>query len=208
MMTQDGAPRTAVIGTGRCGTGYVAAMLRANAVKVAHEGWFNPYEGDPERTVSGLDVDVSWLALPDIKAGIWSGPVAHVIRHPVDVVRSFVGIGFFDDPEGGRPHSTFARIHCPEIRGLTGVEAAVEWWVAWNWGCQEAAKLTVKIEDLTRNLSTIKGLGAALDLTLAPRHVATNTNTRKRAPIEESVIWDLLDGRGSLFGYAPEEVQP
>lgn len=193
------APRFAVIGTGRSGTGYIAAVMQANDINCGHEGWFKPDDRTP-----ALDGDSSWLALPDIESGAWEGPVAHVVRNPVSVVRSLVGIKFFDAESEHEPYPQFARERCPEVRDLPPLEAAVEWWVAWNERCAKVADVKLRVEDLARHDWALAELGEALSVTLDPaksRTVARNTNSRKRAPVPEQQVWDLLDGRARRFGY-------
>lgn len=196
-------PRFAVVGTGRSGTGYVAALMQASGVNCGHEGWFRPDRLDTR--TSGLDGDASWLAVPDIETGTWSGPVAHVARHPVAVVRSLLGIRFFHPEMEQAPYPTFAREHCPTIGGLEPLEAAVEWWVAWNERCALVADVKLRVEDLRHDWALAE-LGDALGVTLDPAkcaEVPTEVNSRATADIPEPDIWRLLDGRAARFGYQP-----
>lgn len=194
-------PRFAVVGTGRSGTGYVAALLKASGVNCGHEGWFRP---DGDRT-GGLHGDASWCALPDIEAGAWKGPVAMVARHPVPTVRSLVGTELLHAARAGEPYPAFAREHCPEIGGLEPLEAAVEWWVAWNERCAAVADVKLRVEDL-RHPWALGELGDALGVDLDPAasaQVPTDVNSRVTADIPERDIWRLLDGRAARFGYQP-----
>ncbi len=75
-------PKAVIVGTGRSGTGFIAAMLNDLGVRCGHEGWWNPL-GQRE---SGLLVDSSWCAVPHLAS--FDGPVFHVVRHPLDVVSS------------------------------------------------------------------------------------------------------------------------
>lgn len=192
------APRFAIIGTGRSGTGYVSAVLQANGVNCGHEGWFKPEDRQP-----GLDGDASWLAVPEIEAGAWKGPVAQVVRNPVAVIRSLVGIKFFDPETAHAPYPQFAREHLPAIAELPPLEAAVEWWVQWNERCAALADVKLRVEDL-RKPWALKELGDALGVSLDPAKssgVPTNTNHRTREAVSEKRIWELLDGRARRFGY-------
>jgi hypothetical protein len=194
----EGAPRFAVIGTGRSGTGHVAALLQANGINCGHEGWFKPEERTP-----GLDGDASWLAVPEIEDGTWKGPVAHVARHPVAVVRSLMGIRFFHDELRDAPYPQFARQHLPAIVDLPPLEAAVEWWVQWNERCAQLADVKLRVEDL-RQPWAIAELGQALGVQLDPAvsaRVPANTNSRERANTPQADVWRLLDGRAARFGY-------
>lgn len=186
-------PCFAVVGTGRCGTGYVAAMLRASGLDCGHEQWWSA--AGPIR--SGLDGDCSWLALPDIEAFRWSGPVLHITRHPVEVVRSFAGIGFF---RRDTPWRAFALAHEPSLAAMTEVEACAEWWVRWNRRCAAVAAATVDVEDARLLKVAGKVFGRDLQLTTA---VSRGINTRRRADVDQAEVWRLLDGRAEQFGYTP-----
>jgi hypothetical protein len=197
-----GAPRFAVVGTGRSGTGYVAAVLRACGVECGHEAWWRP-EGTGERTPD-LAGDASWLALPDIETGAWKGPVALVVRHPVAVVRSLLGVRFWEPGDGvTEAYRRFALEHCPDIDGLDPLPAAVEWWVAWNERAAAMADVKLRVEDL-RKAWAVAELGDALGMPLEPRtarRVPTATNARERGEVDEAEVWRLLDGRAERFGY-------
>lgn len=197
----EGAPRFAVVGTGRSGTGYVAELLRASGANCGHEGWWRP-DGTGDRT-PGLDGDSSWLALPDLESRAWSGPVAHVVRHPVAVVRSLVGTRLFHPDQADGPYARFAREHCPEVDGLPPLEAAVEWWVAWNTRCAAVADVKLRVEDLRKGWALAE-LGDALGVRIdrqAARRVSTAVNHRTRANVDPLRVWQLLDRRADRFGY-------
>lgn len=191
-------PRFAVVGTGRCGTGYVAAVLCHSGLRCGHEQWWTPAVG---RRVGGLDGDSSWLAVPDIEADTWSGPVLHVTRHPVDVVSSLIGIGFFYGPP--REYLGFALDHEPELADLLPLRASVEWWARWNARCAAVADLTIPVEDLAGRLDDIGDLiGGRLDEDQVIR-VPTTVNRRQRVEVDPAAVWELLDGRAERFGYHP-----
>lgn len=185
------APRFAVTGTGRCGTGYTAAVLARCGIDCGHENWWTP---DPARVRTGLDGDVSWLALPSIEAGDWSGPVAHIVRHPVDVVRSFVALDFPDHVS--LPHE-------PDLADVDHPARAVEFWVRWNRRCAAVAGLTVRVEHLVDRLDDLaEVIGHQLDRQAAAG-VPPAVNHRRRAAVDAGVVWRLLDGRAEPFGYHP-----
>jgi hypothetical protein len=203
------APAAAVIGTGRCGTGYIAELLARGGLNVGHERFWCAGVQPP---VPGLEVDVSWLALPDIEAGNWSGPVVHITRDPVAVVRSLVRTGFFGPI--ATPLQAFAYLHCPAVRGLDVVEAAVAWWCDWNTRCARVATTTIPIEafPLQDALDALGlALGVAIDTGLAeaiPRDV--NRTPRGWSPVLEddrhvpaADVWRLIGAR-EAFGYVQD----
>lgn len=184
-------PWFAVTGTGRCGTGYVAAVLKRCGLDCGHENWWTP---DPKRVQARLDGDSSWLALPDIETGRWSGAVIHIVRHPVDVVRSFVGLGFPD----------YVSIpHEPDLADVPQPEKAVEYWVRWNRRCAAVADVTVQVEDLVSRIGEIADLLGHPLGTANAAVVPRNINHRGRANVDPAMVWRLLGGRAEPFGYYP-----
>lgn len=202
MNSDPNAPRAAVIGTGRCGTGYMRRLLEAHDVKAGHEWWWRGDLPDPR---PGLDVDCSWLALPQLEAAEWTGPTVHITRHPVQVVRSLVGIRFFAPSQLGSPFQRFALRHCPAVAGLPPVAAAVEWWCQWNARCAAVADLTVPIEGVASWKDALGAVAEALDVDLRPaiaRGIPTDVNHRRRAEhVGADLVWSLVGGRAKAYGY-------
>lgn len=203
-MRAPGAPRTVVIGTGRSGTGYIAHLLLASGVSnVAHEGWFNPIlwgAGIDRIQRPGLDVDVSWLALPFIEIGAWSGPVLHVTRHPIDCIRSLEWTQHITHPDS--PFSVFARKNAPWVNDISDpLEIAAAFYVEWNLRCAAVADATIRVEDVPASAELItQTLGVPVN-PKAGRQVPTNVHARERSTSSEDAIWELLAGRAAQFGY-------
>lgn len=191
------SPDFAIIGTGRCGTRYMSHVLHACSLDCGHENWWTLR---PHRRKSGLDGDSSWMALPSIELGLWSGPVVHITRHPVHVVSSLAGIEFFSRR---RAFGDFALTHEPALTDTSPFEACVEWWARWNERCADVADLTIRVEDMPGQLPDVsKVIGCDLDVAAASG-VPTMVNHRYRADVDEAEVWRLLAGRGERFGYHP-----
>ncbi len=214
-MNEPGSPLAAVIGTGRCGTGYMAALLGGAGINAGHEHWWHgaPWPGLPR---AGLDVDCSWLALPAIEQAQWTGPVIHLVRHPVPVVASLLGTQFFAPENLGSPYQQWALRWCEQARNLPPLEAAVEFWCAWNARCYAVADATIPVEDIaptadgTGRLANIAlvlqgKLSVDVDITAleqAAMTTPTNVNTRERDQVDADVVWELIGNRAHAFGYA------
>lgn len=217
-MNDSRSPRAAVIGSGRCGTGYIAELFTRSGLDAGHERWWNAGLGQRRH---GLDVDVSWLALPELETEQWSGPTIHLIRNPLDTVRSLVRTKFFHPVSAQAPFPRFARKHCPAAaEHARPVEAAVAWWLDWNARCAAVADATVRVEDLT-NPVTLKVVTGVLERAIpsvglewsVAEGIPKNTNHTPRGmrkpPVAEpeqvsaAKVWDLLRGRDT-FGYRDE----
>jgi hypothetical protein len=218
----DGAPRAVITGTGRSGTGYMSRLVTEAGTHVTcgHEGWFREL-GD---RIPGLDVDSSWLALPHIEARTWSGPVVHVVRHPVATVASLLRTEFFGMVVDA-PYPQFALAHSLPARyaleDIGPVAAAVEFWADWNARCAAAANLTVRLEDVSDfeggadsvGAATLDLVGHALGIEFGAWQVAEaiprTVNTRGHpsgnndlvVTVDEAYVWDRLGWRAAAFGY-------
>lgn len=205
------SPWFAVIGTGRSGTGYVSQLLTHCGLVCGHEAWWNPWQ--QRQHTPALDGDASWLALPDVEAGRFDGRVLHIVREPVAVVRSLVGIGFFSRQPSSltEKHQPFADLARREVMALRSrptrtteqqARLAVEWWVGWNRRCAAVAHATVRLEELPGE----EALGVVAECLRVPRLEpsrlpATDVNHRERAALSEAVVLAWLDGREQEFGY-------
>lgn len=194
-------PHFAIIGTGRCGTRYMAHVLQACGVHCGHEQWWTLRPAN--RREYGLDGDSSWMALPSIELGGHDGPVVHITRHPLGVVSSLVGIQFF-----GRANAfgQFSLGHEPDLADMSEVEAAAAWWTRWNDRCAAAADLTIRVEDAVGELDRIgKTLGYDLAGKAAQaQQIPDTVNHRRRwraDDLEAARTWRLLDGAGERYGY-------
>lgn len=89
-----------IVGTGRCGTGYIAKCLNSSGYPRGHEGIFNHFD---ESIVSNnfkrssLVADSAWpaaafLGRPWLSDSI---KIVHLVRNPIDVIKSFWEINFF-----------------------------------------------------------------------------------------------------------------
>jgi len=175
--------RFVVTGTGRSGTGFMSKVLSTAGVPCHHEKVFG-YDGPEWGWRRG---DSSWMAAPFLDG--FDGYVLHVLRDPLRVVNSFVGVGFFDDDPAAVhvPYVEFAKGWAPEVWELgSPVERAVAWWVVWNELIAPFADLWVRLEDVTGvDLVGVAraagGFHSGLDLEAAISLVPTDVNSREAA---------------------------
>lgn len=172
-----------VVGTGRSGTGFLSKVLTEAGLPCSHEGRFGP-RGLIE---SDDPAESSWLAVPYLE--VLSVPTVLVWRDPIAVVRSLLGIRFFETPG---PYRDFALRHEPDLEGLPVVRAALEWWIRWN---RRALDLADVVLDVGRprwgELADLEPAPSVFALEGAAQIVGTSYNSRERA---DSVPLDELDG--------------
>lgn len=168
-------PAFVVTGCGRSGTGYLAALLTAAGRPCGHEAFFQPDTLVVPPAFRAPRGDASWLAAPFVSRLPRGTVVVHLVRDPLEVVRSHLGIGFFSmgpQPPAirlqnavelvrrsfGWPTRRFVRRdflrfverHDPEIlRGASELHRCLRYWVRWNRlverGAEEAAAPYVRV---------------------------------------------------------------
>jgi hypothetical protein len=85
-----------VTGCPRSGTHYVSEVLTRIGLLCRHEAVFGPQDHG-FRGMAGAHGDSSWLAVPFLAELSADAVVLHQTRHPLDVVRSLLGIAFLED---------------------------------------------------------------------------------------------------------------
>lgn len=145
-------PQFVIIGTGRCGTSYAAALLSDLGIPCSHEGYFTPAGPklrNPGRRADAKG-DASWLAVPFVEPG--DLPIVHLVRRPQDVIRSLYNMGFFDRRfrDVHRHFIAFAERHF--AAGDDPFNACVRWYIEWNERCERAAGLRIRVEELGEKL--------------------------------------------------------
>jgi len=148
--------RVLVTGTGRCGLGYVAAVLSSLGMTTGYQDVYNPdsvRHGEIRwRPARG---DASWLAAPFLPHFL--GDVIQVVRHPLAVIGSLAGGGFFAASEGhdGAPAAWAARVSGLDPQAYAELDApardiarAAAHVVRWSAMIERYARVRVRVEDL------------------------------------------------------------
>ena len=119
-----------VVGTGRCGTAYMAELLTRMGIPCGHEWVFSAHP----RRYPDLDIvgDSSAQAVPFLHE--FTGLVLHQVRDPLRVIGSFLGFGLFKDPVAHGIDGQFMMRHFQ----FTGDELgdAIRYYVEWNERCE------------------------------------------------------------------------
>lgn len=201
-------PEVVFTGTGRCGTTHVSELLTRAGYHCSHEKYFTP-EGPLHRNFRRSHrarADASWLAVPflpdpEIRA-------IHVVRNPLDVIRSFFNIGFFDAEFAHlRPRFVgFARTHF-DFSG-DPMRDCLRWYVDWNTRCEAITYRRLAIERIEESRDQ---LSAWLDFEVPPVAISKDTNTRPklvekpvddvRCRISEYPEFASLEAMAHRYGY-------
>ena len=197
--------RFVVTGTGRCGTKYLAELFAACQIPCLHEQVF---------TVAGprdwftVRADSSWLAAPYLQD--FAGTVIHLVRNPLHVVRSLVGVELFEDSGNTLhdPYQEFIKRHGAWSPTTDDpVELASRFVVDWNDRIAPYADVTVRVEDLTPEVlrGLLERVGSKPALPFVEKRFATvplDLNARRRAVLEWSDVPAFLKDHAEALGYA------
>jgi hypothetical protein len=200
--------RLLVTGCGRCGTEFMSVLLCRLGISSQHEGVFNPQPHKPHGVAHWLTTDYvaesSWLGAPEIGNLPPRFSVLHLVRNPLDSIRSFVGIKFFSEEELTRnTYTQFAKRFCPAaFEPVHEVERALTFWVMWNREVIEEATRAKSLNYERQRIELINPnelsvfLKNALDIDIAPEQiqtaiteVGTSINHRDR---DGDIQWDAI----------------
>jgi hypothetical protein len=180
----------------------MSRIFQMCGVPVGHEAVFGP------QTFKGWGLyrgDSSWLAAQFLDhLAIADIPIVHLVRDPIEVIRSLVGIKFFDDdpPQGHEPYLQPIRAVMPGVFDRkTPVARAAQFVHDWNRMIQDRARLRIRAEDMCQP----DALSEFLELVAVHRdfdtlkfvldQVPSNMNSRPR---DENIGWSDLDHLGKL----------
>lgn len=213
--------RTIIVGSGRCGTHYLADVLTAAGCPCSHERVFNlraVVDGAPIDW-GGYQVSASWLALPWL--GLVSARVVLLTRHPLSVVKSFVEIGYFGQ-DTSNPYHAATRAICPDVYDWeTPQDRALRAWIHWNETAIAHADMIIRLERFTAD--TLAGLlrwVGVYDTHAAEAFTGTPPSgrfqsLRDRTGITHPLTWDAHDPGlaatagllAARLGYDPNQPQ-
>lgn len=171
-------PAFVIIGTGRCGTNFVADYLTAAGHPCGHERFYRPSGPLYRATQTQVtpEGDSSWLAVPYLpETGITA---VHQTRAPLPVIKSFLKLGFFHTEHYARHKRfvDFARAHF--AFSDDPLRSSMRWWLEWNEKCTAITGHHFRLEDFhdrTDQLSDWLGL----DAPLPKLDVPADTNTKR-----------------------------
>jgi len=140
-----------IVGTGRCGTGYISKVFTGVGIPCGHErifGFINRKNILNESLImknmanANFIADSSWLAVPFLypEFPLLSEEtiVIHLVRNPIEVISSFCKLGFFDK---NNSYAKFAYNNCSKLDSEKDqLENAIRWYIDWNSLIEERGK--------------------------------------------------------------------
>lgn len=186
--------RFVVTGCGRSGTQYVARLLTAAGLDCGHEAVFNAWPGDrpPRRwRESELDGDSSYVAAPWVGELARELTVVHLLRAPLDHIRSSVGVGHVHGRR--RPWVEFIGRHIDLASYPDPAERAAAYWLQWNRLVEPHAHLTWRLHEI--GADHVTELAEQVGTDLDPQQVdeaLAETRQAGRAERDESITLESL----------------
>lgn len=148
-----------ITGCGRSGTGFMAKIFEAVGVLSGHEVLFSPLQSAWPHGWVG--VESSWLAAPFLAQLPSHVHVVHQVRHPFDVIRSFMKYGFFEQPDD---YANFCYRHVSSIHEWQDpLDRCIQYWISWNEMIEQRGVPWHRVEDLSAvqlvKMAEVAGLG-------------------------------------------------
>jgi len=224
--------RFLVTGCSRSGTRYAARVWSELGIPCGHETVFNIFSLRPGDPGPALDHpkcvgDASFLAVPFLEALPAGTVVLHQLRHPLEVIRSHMGLHFFSDPAPESPHLAenhldFLRViehGCPEVFGERDeCSRCALYWVHWNRLAERAERIPgldyvrYRLEDLDAGLleRLVKRVGVEVRRERIEAALAAVPRDENHRPRDESIgmsqirrgaLRDALREQARRYGY-------
>ena len=206
-----------VVGTGRCGTGFLSHSLERSGFTCGHEAIFNHWDEEKVRQryiASTLSAEASWAAAPFLGAD-WLDPavkVIHLTRSPLEVIKSFHDINFFSDQRVHKPLNQLVYRNT-SIRAETQrrLESAVTHYYEWNALIRDSLQacgrpaISIRLEDVVSNAKAAHDLSEFLGVAFSPVSSVVNPKTAEKAVHEDmafdpAVALDLMRIASSIHG--------
>lgn len=197
--------RFVVTGCGRSGTQYVARLLTAAGIYCGHESTFNAWPGDqpPLRwRDSPMVGDSSYVAAPWVGALSRELLVVHLLRAPLDQIRSSVGVGHVHGH--GKPWVEFIGRQVDLTPYRQPAVRAAAYWLRWNQLVEPHAHVTWRLHEISgdhvRDLAA--RIGIEVERSQVDKALDSTSPRTGHAERDESV---MLESLGPLRSQAVEQ---
>lgn len=132
-----------ITGCQRSGTQSIAL-----AFGLKHEKYFTPHRVKVDDEEVKNIFEVSWMAQPWVVQGYFNVPIIHLVRHPFNVLRSILGIRFFDYKE--EEHTTYRDFIFHHLKDFPRLEdqitQALYYIINWNKPLEKYPR--IRVEDI------------------------------------------------------------
>ena len=192
--------RLVVAATPRSGTWYTYELLKRLGIGIGHETVYTTVDPKPWELRRG---EVSWLAAPHLDK--FHGTVAHLVRNPLAVLNSLMGIGMFHQPEA---HGAWTNYITRQGIKLDDdpLASAQRFIIGWNRMIEPHANRRFKVEDI--GMAELAWMAATMDAQ-PDRHliqkvldtVPTSANSRSRADITWAATTPAFRQLAKDYGY-------
>lgn len=215
-----GELKVLVVGTGRCGTGYLAKCLEQSGIPCGHEAIFNHWKEERVRDrllSSTLAAESSWAAAPFLAAE-WLPPdvkVVHLTRSPLRVVKSFHDINFFSKGREQKPLNQIVYRNTsirPETQDR--LASSVTHYFEWNAMIADRLKtagrpfLRLHLEDLASDFIARGALSSFLNTEIELPDEVTNRKVEEKNAQDtggydaDAALFKAASRHFGSFGYA------
>lgn len=192
-----------VTGTARSGTKYAATLLTNAGMKCGHESVFNSWGSNFTRAPKWREQethlgDSSFITAPFIPEVKGDLKVVHLIRPPLDVIRSIVGIAHVGNNRA--PWVQFLNAHINLTQFPPGPQRAAAYWVRWNRLIQDnGPDVTWDVTKITSDHILELALMTGIEIDPADA-VSAVDSTDRRINHRERADWVTVDHLGRMRG--------
>lgn len=136
-----------IVGTGRCGTGFVKHLLTINGINCGHETVFSLPHSKEEylqnlKTIA-IRAESSWLVVPFLNDILKVEPgikLLHITRHPVKVIKSLLDLNITATP-------IYIQAIAPYVTGATDIDRYVSFYITWHNFLEQYDRVILDIDD-------------------------------------------------------------
>lgn len=214
--------RILIVGTGRCGTGWLADALSKSQISCGHEAIFNHWSEEKVKKnymSSGYAAESAWPAAPFIGRPWFDSTVkvVHMVRNPRDVVKSFYDLNFFSSDRVAKPLNQIVYKNTSiTADSQDRLSSAVQHYIEWNRLIEQRLEnsdnpnILIRFESLLSSLDDRERLQSFLGKRVEFEVVRVNEKTTEKEAEQGADFAEILAERellklsraGSAYGYA------
>jgi len=188
-----------VAGSPGAGLGWFAHVLRASGIPCSHEAVYACAAPEPAETWPE-PAEASWAAAPWLSGLASDVLVVHLVREPVALVRTLLGLRLCDWGHGDPDAQRFVQVHLGSaLADPTPLQRSIAF--AHSWGALVDAHAACRIQVEELDGETVADLGRAIGIGVdveraerALRHVVRNFEAPLLASVEPEDVLGARNG--------------